>query len=270
MALIHFDFFSETLRLSSSIKVAFSQRIKQQKGSDHRSPVLYLLHGLSDDHTTWTRRTSIERYAEAYDVTVVMPAVHRSFYRNTHAGHRYYDYVAHELPKICQRYFSISENRDDTFVAGLSMGGYGAFKLALSNPDRYAAAASLSGVLDIAALAGDREERLPDWPSIFGPEAVIQNSEDDLLHLASKLKAENRADIPALYQCCGTEDYLYLANQSFLAHSRSIGLELDYEEGPGAHEWGYWDASIQRVLNWLPLQQLESDLATAANATETK
>ncbi|MDQ8179469.1 alpha/beta hydrolase family protein [Pelagicoccus sp. SDUM812005] len=263
MALIQFDFFSETLRLSSSIKVVFSQRIKMQKGADHKSPVLYLLHGLSDDHSTWTRRTSIERYVEDYDVIVVMPAVHRSFYRNTHAGHRYYDYVAHELPEICAQHFSISQDPAKTFVAGLSMGGYGAFKLALSNPQAFAAAASLSGVLDIVGVAGEREERLPDWPSIFGPDAEIKGTEDDLLHLASQLK-ESNAPIPQLFQCCGTEDYLYLANQSFRAHAAKIGLQVKYEEGPGAHEWGYWDQTIQRVLDWLPLPRLENEAIAGA------
>lgn len=266
MALIHFDFFSETLRLSSSLKVAFSQRIKKQWGHGHKSPVLYLLHGLSDDHTGWTRRTSIERYVENYDVVVVMPGVHRSFYRNTHAGHRYYDYVSQELPQICRDYFSISDAPSQTFVAGLSMGGYGAFKLALANPESYGAAASLSGALDIVGLAEHREERLPEWASIFGPETEVQHSEDDLLYLASKLKDAPSTTLPKLFQCCGTEDYLYLANQSFLRHARAIGLAVDYEEGPGSHEWGYWDLKIQRVLDWLPLEQLDAEGSPAAPA----
>ncbi len=258
MALIQFDFFSETLRLSSSINVVFSQRIKIQKGPSHKSPVLYLLHGLSDDHTAWTRKTSIERFVEQYDLVVVMPAVHRSFYRNTYAGHRYYDYVAKELPEICRNYLSISQDPAQTFVAGLSMGGYGAFKLALANPERYAAAASLSGALDIASLSDLREDFLPEWLSIFGPQASIKDTEDDLLHLASQIR-ESAAHPPRLYQCCGTEDYLYPANQSFLAHARRLGLDIEYSEGPGNHEWGYWDAQIQRVLDWLPLEKLENE-----------
>lgn len=269
MALIHFDFFSETLRLSCSLNVAFSQRIKKQKGPDHKSPVLYLLHGLSDDHSIWMRRTSIERYVENYDVTVVMPAVHRSFYRNTHSGHRYYDYVSEELPEICKNYFSITDDPSQTFVAGLSMGGYGAFKLALSKPDKYAAAASLSGVLDIASLADQRDEMLPDWHSIFGPDIDIEGSEDDLLHLATKLSATNRP-IPKLFQCCGTEDFLYPANQSFHAHSQKLGIDLHYQESPGAHEWGYWDQSIQQVLKWLPLEELEMEQSEAPRASSSK
>lgn len=269
MALIHFDFFSETLQLASSINVAFSQRIKKQKGAEHKSPVLYLLHGLSDDHSAWIRRTSIERYVEDYDVTVIMPAVHRSFYRNTHAGHRYYDFVSEELPEICRNYFSVSDAPSQTYVAGLSMGGYGAFKLALSNPDRYAAAASLSGALDIAALADLRDEMLPDWHSIFGPNLDIEGSEDDLLHLASRL-VETKQPIPSLFQCCGTEDFLYEANQSFLAHAQKIGINLHYQERPGTHEWGYWDHGIQQVLDWLPLEKLETEESAGPSTEEAK
>jgi len=256
MALIQFDFKSEALGLASSVAIAFSQRIAKAFGRGHRSPVLYLLHGLSDDHTTWLRRTSIERYAEAYDLFVVMPNVHRSFYINTYSGYRYFDFIADELPQICRDLFHISADPRETFVAGLSMGGYGAFRLALSRPDQYAAAASLSGALDLASLGDERDSLLPEWASVFGPTEAFHGGENDLLHLALQCRS-NAARMPRLYQCCGTEDYLFPANQSFLRHCREIRLPVDYEEGPGEHEWGYWDQQIQRVLQWLPLQGLE-------------
>lgn len=264
MALMKFEFFSETLSLASEVNVVFSQRCKKQFGPSHKSPVLYLLHGLSDNHSAWIRKSSIERYVEDYDLTVVMPAVHRSFYRNTYSGYRYFDYVAHELPKLCKTYLQISEDPAKTFVAGLSMGGYGAFKLALTNPTEFAAAASLSGALDLASLVDQKDELFPEWPHIFGPEENVKGSEDDLLHLATELmKAGSK--VPDLFQCCGTEDYLYLANQSFLRHARQVGLPLHYEEGPGEHVWAYWDTQIQRVLDWLPIGTLEKEDKTPSN-----
>jgi S-formylglutathione hydrolase FrmB len=117
--------------------------------------VLYLLHGLSDDHTAWSRYTSIGRYAEAAGLAVVMPAVHRSFYANESAGHRYWDFVSEELPEVVRTFFQVSDRSEDTFVAGLSMGGYGAVRLALTFPGRYAAAASMSGALDIVRAMAD-------------------------------------------------------------------------------------------------------------------
>ena len=146
MALLSWNFHSDTLGISASANVILPQAAVE-KGE--KLPVLYLLHGLSDDHTNWQRRTSIERYADPLGLAVVMPAVNRSFYANMAHGPRYWDFISEELPQLAQSFFPLSDKRADTFVAGLSMGGYGAFKVALSHPDRYAAAASLSGTVDV-------------------------------------------------------------------------------------------------------------------------
>jgi S-formylglutathione hydrolase FrmB len=169
-------------------------------------------------------------------------------------GYRYWTYISEELPAIVRSLFPISERREDNFVAGLSMGGYGAFKLALRNPERYAAAASLSGALGIAH--GLAQSPDPAWRqemgNVFGDLAALPGSENDTFALAAQL-ARSKGPRPCLYQCCGTEDFLYDANVRFRDHARHLGLELAYEEGPGEHEWGYWDSMIQHVLRWLPL-----------------
>lgn len=248
MAFIQCDFFSTVLQLSVSMNVVLPQPPRPSY------PVLYLLHGMSDDHTIWMRRTSIERYADQYGLAVVMPAVGRSFYTNMATGYRYEDYISQELPQVAQALFPLSTKREETFVAGLSMGGYGAFKLAFSQPERFAAAASLSGVLDIAHESP--VDPPPGWlterRNIFGDLDQMPGSSHDLHYLAETLVASG-APRPRLYQCCGTEDFLYEQNQRFLQVARSLALDLTYEEGPGGHEWGYWDAMIQRVLAWLPL-----------------
>lgn len=258
MAFIQIDFKSEALALSTSVNVLLPHSSVLNSHRYGECPVLYLLHGLSDDQSVWMRRTSIERYAEAYNLAVIMPAVNRSFYANMYCGHRYWDFISSELPELCQCYLPISRSRDQTFAAGLSMGGYGAFKLALSLPHRYSAAASLSGVLDLNFMREEREERLPDWSAIFGEVDTIEGSEHDLLHLASSL-VDSSLTPPALYQCCGTEDFLYESNLSFRSHCEALGLELTYEEQAGDHEWGYWDNKIQRVLEWLPLERIEAE-----------
>ena len=122
-------------------------------------PVLYLLHGLSDDDTIWLRRTSIERYVAPLGLAVVMPQVHRSYYTDEAYGGRYWTFLSEELPQLVDTFFRLSTDRRDTFVAGLSMGGYGAIKWALRQPHRFAAAASLSGVLDVAAGEQGTAER---------------------------------------------------------------------------------------------------------------
>jgi S-formylglutathione hydrolase FrmB len=217
--------------------------------SDEPPPVLYLLHGLSDDDTTWLRRTSIERYVAPLGLAVVMPQVHRSFYTDQAHGGRYWTFLSEELPQIVQGFFRVSDRREDTYVAGLSMGGYGALKWALRRPQRFAAAASLSGALDMASRSGldDLEPGLT--ATIFGTRQVA-GSDEDLLALLDRADV---ASTPPLYVACGTEDHLLGENERFLARARERGLPVTVDLGPGEHEWGYWDARIQDVLAWLPL-----------------
>jgi putative tributyrin esterase len=263
MALIHCDFFSEALRLASSMTVILPQpalsKLPHPVAASHRQyPTLYLLHGLSDDHTVWQRRTSLERYVETLGLAVVMPAVHRSFYTDMAAGNRYWTFISEELPALARSFFPLSEARQDNFVAGLSMGGYGAFRLALTHADRYAAAASLSGALDVAQVARHGD---PAWQAeikaIFGGPNRVAGTGHDLFYLA-KQRAASNGPRPRLYQWCGTEDALYTDNIRFRDRAQALGLRLTYEEGPGDHTWQYWDQQIQRVLAWLPLRRPRS------------
>ncbi|MDF2657717.1 MAG: esterase [Paenibacillus sp.] len=247
MAFMQCSFSSDTLSIGVSMNVILPDPKPGQ--TDRKLPTIYLLHGLSDDHTAWTRYTAIERYARTKNVAIVMPAVNRSFYTDMASGYPYWTFVSEELPAKARAFFPLSDKREDTFVAGLSMGGYGAFKLALRRPDLFVAAASLSGALDLA----DGPERWSrDFGYIFGQVDRIPE-QDDLFRLAEKV-ALSDGPKPKLYQACGTEDYLYPHNQRFLAHARNVGLDVTYEEGPGLHEWSFWDSYISRVLNWLPIR----------------
>ena len=251
------DFFSESLGLCTSMTVLFPQQADGQIGQPERTavgetPMLYLLHGLSDDDTIWTRRTNIERYAAELGLAVVMPQVHRSFYCDQVAGGGdYWQFISSELPALVQATFHLSNARESTFVAGLSMGGYGAFKLALRQPGRFAAAASLSGLLDLAgrADAGFVQDEWQDRPRVFG-DRVVTGGEDDLFAL---LASADPATLPQLYLSCGTEDALLPDSRRFAALARRRGIELTTHFPPGDHEWALWDDQIRRVLAWLPL-----------------
>lgn len=255
MALIKCDFFSESLQLSTSMTVILPQETNAQIGmkntvSGNKHQTLYLLHGLSDDHTIWTRRTSIERYAAPLGLAVVMPQVDRSFYTNMAYGNKYWTFLTEELPMVARSFFPLSEARADNFVAGLSMGGYGAFKWALNKPDSFIAAASLSGAMDVETLQDRSEGGL--YQLIFG-ENSIRGTEHDLFSLVEKVKDQNVK--PSLYQCCGTEDFLFEDNKRFKQACEHTAFDYTYEFSPGEHEWGYWDKKIQDVLEWLPLRK---------------
>jgi len=260
MALIQCQFYSEVLNLSTSMTVILPQNTTSQIGMENKlrgekHQTLYLLHGFSDDDTIWSRRTSIERYVAPLGLAVVMPQVHHSFYTDMEYGNRYWTFLTEELPKLAQSFFPLSDKREDNFVAGLSMGGYGAFKWAIRHPERFAAAASLSGAVDIAGSMKNREMSpvRSAFDLIFG-ERQVEGSEDDLLWLLQQGEKASGGEKPLLYQCCGTEDFLYEDNKKFKQVCEQTSYELTTDFGPGSHEWGYWDAKIQDVLKWLPLK----------------
>ena len=261
MALVHFHFFSHALGLTSTLSLILPDA-PPAPGEAARAPqgpyrALYLLHGRSDDHTIWQRRTAIERYVDAVNaqganLAVVMPAVHLSFYTDMVVGGRYWTFISEEVPSLVQSYFNLSAAREDNFVAGLSMGGYGAFKLALSHPERFAAGASLSGALDVLRITQLEESMNEgDLKYVFGTSAELAGSPNDLFHLAERVAAGGPR--PALYQWCGTDDFLYEDNLRFHEHLQRLGLPVTYGATPGGHEWVHWDHHIEKVLAWLPL-----------------
>lgn len=259
MAFLQVAFFSDVLGMCMNMNVILPQRSSRQIGMASRDtggklPTLYLLHGLSDDHSIWHRRTSIERYVADMNLAVVMPTVHRGFYTDQKDGYDYFTFVAEELPAICERFFPLSARREDRFAAGLSMGGYGAMKLGLLLPERYAAVASLSGALDMTAERQDDSPlRSVELARTFGTPEELIDSDNDLFAAAQRLIESDRPR-PEIFVACGTEDFLIEENRAF---KKYFGDELNihYEESPGAHTWEFWDDKIQKVLKWLPLEE---------------
>lgn len=252
MAFIQFHHYSASLGMQMEAWVVMPQKkndgeIGVEKKSDgQKYKCLWLLHGKSDDQTIWLRRTSIERYADKYGICVVMPNAHKSFYTNMKYGHRFYDYISAELPALIHEFFNVSDKREDKYAAGLSMGGYGALKLALRNPDRYVMAAGLSACADIAertlSAAMDR-----DYYLVFGDEGV--SPEDDLLQLTDAHR--NDPVKPELYIGCGLEDFLYEGNLRFREKLDENRYPYVWRESHGTHNWEFWDEYIQYVLSWM-------------------
>ena len=259
MAHLRVDFHSEVLRLATSMTVLLPQATSHQIGMagaarDGDPPVLWLLHGLSDDDTIWVRRTSIERYVAPLGLAVVMPQVHRSFYADEVLGGAYWTFLTEELPAVVHGFFRLSRAREDTFVAGLSMGVYGAFKLALQHPERFAAAASLSGVLDLPSIDQRPYEptHAPDGTArrVFGGD--VAGTDHDLLHL---LERADPAALPPLWAYAGSEDHpIWEGTLRFRDAAVRRGVDLTTDLGPGTHDWARWDEKIRDVLAWLPLR----------------
>ncbi len=250
MALLHVQFHSDVLGMAASMDVILPQQshtlIGMNTAAEGKCKTLYLLHGLSDDHTIWQRRTSIERYAADKNLAVVMPAAGKSWYTDMAHGDRYQTFITKEVPAVCRSMFRcMSDRREDNFVAGLSMGGYGALKMALSDPGAFAGAASFSGAIDVAhprRFGGH-------WSDIFGDPATIAGSDNDVYTLIQKA-AESGAPLPRIYLWCGLQDGLVGDSRRAKALFEEYGYELSYSETDGDHSWFYWDREIQNALGY--------------------
>ena len=259
MAFLELHYHSDALRKAVTVNVILPEKAKTLIGlntagnSTTSYKTLFLLHGLSDDHTIWMRRTSIERYASDRGIAVVMPSVDRSWYTDTADGARYFTFVTEELPSVCRSYFrGMSDRREDTLIAGLSMGGYGAIKAALLRPDRFGGCASLSGALDIARLRGLSE--LAEWRGIFGFDLEsttdLKGSAHDLFAIA-EAHVKDGNPLPKMYLWCGTEDSLLHSNRAFTELLTQLEVPHQYQESEGDHHWNWWDLHIVDAMDYL-------------------
>lgn len=248
MALFHIDHVPETVKVNLPLNIILPDPGRMGEVPVSQRKVLYLLHGLSDDATAWQRYSVIEVLARRYGLVVVMPSVGRSFYIDQPNGQKYFTYLTEELPTYLEKVFGLKPSREDTCIAGISMGGYGAIKAGLLRPDLYRAAASLSGVLSLSLLDMDPDDRRKEeFALLFGPlEKLPGSMHDPAVWL--KEGARNPAALPKLIIACGRQDDLYPLSLMFRDGCRDLGIDCIYHESEGAHEWLYWNNAIQLVL----------------------
>lgn len=221
---------------------------------------LYLLHGVFGSHIDWMNGTNIQRWAEEKDLAVVMPAGENMFYVDQEAAHNFYgEFIGKELVELTRKMFPLSRKREDTYIAGLSMGGYGALRNGLKYHETFGHIAGLS----VANIIDDIDKRVDDVPfflegrayaeSIFGDLEKVKESDKNPKWLAEKLAGE-KAELPQIYIACGLQDSLLPINQALRDCFAELGYDVTYREAPGAHEWDFWNSQIKEVLEWLPLE----------------
>jgi S-formylglutathione hydrolase FrmB len=240
MALAHLHFFSKVLGKHVAAEVLLPD---SGRGP---FPVFYLLHGLSDDHTIWLRRTRIEMYIEGKPLIVVMPDGFRGFYTDAEEGPAYGKYIGEEIPDTIDRLFPTIAKREGRAIGGLSMGGYGALRTALAYPDRFISANSHSGALLFGTKGRvfTHDENQDEFRRITGPNP--EGSHHDLLHLARQ--AHKAKQLPKMLIDCGTSDFLLQDNRDFIARLKSLRIPHEYHEYEGTHNWDYWDLHIREAL----------------------
>ncbi|HMB95891.1 MAG TPA: alpha/beta hydrolase family protein, partial [Tepidisphaeraceae bacterium] len=238
MSLCEIHWFSKTLRKQVSTMVILPDVGKPPFST------FYLLHGLSDDHTIWLRRTRIEHFVRDLPLIVVMPDGFRGYYTDNEHGPAYAKYINEELIAFIERNFPAKPSRSSRCIGGLSMGGYGALRAALGYPDRFVSANSHSG----AVLHGSKKWKRGtnfDWTDIYGTDP--RGTNHDLLKLAADAKRRGKK-LPRLLIDCGLDDVLLNENREFHSKLDSLGVANDYIEFPGGHDWDYWEIHIREAI----------------------
>lgn len=264
MALIQVNYLSECLMRTVPVNVILPVDKLTFPGMPKREEkpykTLYLLHGIFGNYTDWVSGTKIQRWAEEKDLAVVMPSGDNMFYVDQEESHNFYgEFIGKELVDMTRKMFPLSRKREDTYIAGLSMGGYGALRNGLKYSETFGCIASLSGAMVVDHIA----ERTDDVPffidsrsfarSIFGDLDKAEESDKNPKWLVKRLKEEGK-DIPKIYLTCGLQDSLLGVNREMRDFLKEQGADVTYVEGEGAHEWDFWNRSIKDVLEWLPLE----------------
>lgn len=260
MTLINVHFKSNVLHRSTSLSAIVPEVIENLNKKSF--PVLYLLHGMGDDYTKWFRRTNVEQFVRNKELIVISADFETSFYSNMKYGDKYWDFLTKELPQVCSKLFPISPLPQDHYVAGMSMGGFGAFKLGLNEPSKFHMVASFSGVMDLNKffrkndtdllkklnLVGNSDYLSSVYRQDFG-DSDISKSPNDLKYLLNHQTGE----LPQLFQYCGTEDPLFPINKEFADYANSLkNINYLFITTTGSHEWNYWNKCIEDFLNKIP------------------
>ena len=265
MALIQVNYLSRALFRTVTLNVILpSDKIDYSNG-EYLNPVgkkfktLYLLHGLLGNHTDWVSGTRIQRWAEERNLAVVMPSGDNSFYiKGKMPFDDYETFIGKELPDVCRRMFPLSDKREDTFIAGLSMGGYGAIRNGIVFSETFSHVAGISAA---AHLFEEEMEREFENKLFDDPEEAAKSNLNPTVAF-EELIEKNRSK-PRFYLCCGRKDDLFDTNVKLRDYLVSKGADVTWDEDENAgHDWDFWDSQIKKVLDWLPLDDLNMGLGS--------
>ena len=263
MAIFQVTFLSECLGRTVPLTVILPTDKMPMPGQPPRPKAyktLYLLHGVIGSHGDWLYGTRIQRWAEDRNLAVVMPSGDNYMYLDNPVD-KYGQYIGQELVDFTRRTFPLSRKREDTFIGGLSMGGFGALRNGMKYHKTFGAIVALSSALVVdESLLEPVEE--PVFPSdtmeyrhwVYGKDLKkALKSDINPAWLVKHLTARN-VKLPAIYMAVGTEDFLLAPNQAFHELLEELHVEHTYVLGPGGHEWDFWDRYIREALDWLPLE----------------
>ena len=264
MALIQVNFMSKSLMRTVPVNVILPTDKMTFPGMPVREEkpykTLYLLHGVFGSYIDWVSGTNIQRWAEEQDLAVVMPSGENRFYTDGELPDaKYSQFIGEELVEQTRKMFPLSRKREDTFICGLSMGGYGSLYNGLRHNETFGCVAALSGANIVEGLGNRTAEGKTVFDSLayaeacFGDLSKVMETDKNLRWRAKQMVNE-KLTLPKIYIACGTEDGGVKSNHDLADYLQSLNMDVTYEEGPGAHEWDFWNRYIKHVLDWLPLE----------------
>lgn len=279
MALINVDYFSSSLMRTTTFEVilpfdsqgdamATDSALRRDPAAWDSQPyppqrppfkTLFLLHGMSGNHADWISESRIRRWAEDRNLAVVMPSGYNAFYLDHPSSHNYYGrFVGQELVSVARSMFPLSTRREDTFIGGISMGGYGALRNGLKYCETFGSIVALSTAMIIDSFDRIISDDLfflsrPFLEDTFGDLGKVVDSDKDPVRLAADLVYCDRPR-PRVFVACGSQDPLVEANRSMAERMRGIGLDVTYREEQGNHDWDFWNQALPQALDWLPLR----------------
>lgn len=263
MAFFQADFFSQALCRVTSFNIILPNDLPADRilgyERHHRRGMkaLYLLHGYTGDNKDWLVNSMISDLAGKYNLAVVFPSGENSFYVDGKgAGKQYGQYIGSELVDYTRKVFGLSANREDTFIGGLSMGGFGALRNALKYNQTFGKVFALSSALIIHKIEGMQsgdKDAIADYHyyhSVFGDLNALDESDVNPEHLAKNI-IKDKGAIPDIYMACGKEDFLINENRAFKLFLDNNGIPVHYTEGSGIHDWNYWNSHLEPAIKWL-------------------
>ena len=265
MAYIECKLKSQRLLTTVGVKIYLPCDLPVEVGNKVKG-VFTLLHGFTNSGDDWMQMTAAPRYAADNGLALVAPDCGNSFYQDMTYGGAWAGFVTEEMPALLRAMFHLPAEREKNFIGGLSMGGFGAIVNGLQHPQTFGAVAALSSALILDSMLEHTQytdflmTNKGYYESVFGELSQVRGGVNDYDALAEKVAKEPVR--PKFYLACGTEDGLLGVNRQFRDHLLRLGYDVTYEEGPGVHDWYFWDEYILKALNWLPLADAQQGISS--------
>ena len=257
MAIGTFEFFSDCLKRNTMFRIVLPNEADVAKEEASSMRTLVLLHGYCGCSGDWLWNSPIVDMAQKYHMCVLLPTGENSFYLDGKAtGRKYASHVGQELVRYARKTFGLSGRREDTFVGGFSMGGYGAIHTALQFPETFSGAMALSSAMiwkSIGKMKPGEDNGIANYEYyrlMFGESGSSEESNANIEKLVLAIENE-KIPMPRLYLACGEQDFLKSVNRDFVEFLKGHEVDFCYHEGEGEHNFVYWNRHLEPGIRWL-------------------